>query len=60
MTLQQTMSMMQDRTGQDGGEDGGLSPAESYSTTVFGYRYSEGQPVPPRQLSGEAGTRPRT
>ncbi|WP_405773827.1 FAD-dependent monooxygenase [Streptomyces sp. NBC_01538] len=57
MTLQQTMSMMQDRTGQDGGEDGGLSPAESYSTTVFGYRYSEGQPVPPRQLSGEAGTR---
>ncbi|QNP69696.1 FAD-dependent monooxygenase [Streptomyces roseirectus] len=57
MTLQQTMAMMQDRTGQDGGEDGGLSPADSYSTTVFGYRYSEGAPVLPRLLSGEPGTR---
>ncbi|MFM9608656.1 hypothetical protein DF268_02670 [Streptomyces sp. V2] len=57
MTLQQTMAMMQDRTGAEGGEDGGLSPADSYSTTVFGYRYSEGPPVLPRLLSGEPGTR---
>ncbi|HEY8985321.1 MAG TPA: FAD-dependent monooxygenase [Streptomyces sp.] len=57
MTLQQTMAMMQDRTGAEGGDDGGLSPADSYSTTVFGYRYSEGAPVLPRLLAGEPGTR---
>ena len=67
MTLQQALSMMQERTGPDeeGGEGGGgdgeaataPDPAEAYSTTVFGYRYGEGPPVLPQHLSGEPGTR---
>ncbi|MGI5351681.1 FAD-dependent monooxygenase [Streptomyces sp. CA-250714] len=58
MTLQQALGMMQERTGPDGdGEGEGPDPAEAYSTTVFGYRYGEGPPVPPHALRGEPGTR---
>ncbi|WP_327391947.1 FAD-dependent monooxygenase [Streptomyces sp. NBC_01186] len=58
MTLQQALGMMQERTGPDGeGEGEGPDPAEAYGTTVFGYRYGEGPPVPPQHLSGEPGTR---
>ncbi|UNZ19943.1 FAD-dependent monooxygenase [Streptomyces sp. 891-h] len=58
MTLQQALGMMQERTGPDGdGEGEGPDPAEAYSTTVFGYRYGEGPPVPPQALRGEPGTR---
>lgn len=31
--------------------------AADYSTTVFGYRYGSGAPVPPEALNGEPGTR---
>ncbi len=49
---------MQERTGPDGdGEGEGPDPAEAYSTTVFGYRYGDGPPVPPHALRGEPGTR---
>lgn len=54
MTLQKTMAMMQERTGDDGGDSDGDS---GYATTVFGYRYGPGAPVAPAQLSGEPGTR---
>lgn len=54
MTLEQTMAMMQERTG-DHGVDG--STDDAYATTVFGYRYGPGAPVAPEQLSGEPGTR---
>ncbi|GAA2597992.1 FAD-dependent monooxygenase [Streptomyces axinellae] len=65
MTLQQALGMMQERTGPDGeggdgeADEGGAAPdpAEAYSTTVFGYRYGDGPPVPPQYLSGEPGTR---
>ncbi|WP_432108113.1 FAD-dependent monooxygenase [Streptomyces sp. AA1529] len=58
MTLQQALGMMQERTGPDGdGEEEGPDPAEAYSTTVFGYRYGDGPPVPPHALRGEPGTR---
>ncbi|MEU7316314.1 FAD-dependent monooxygenase [Streptomyces sp. NPDC007083] len=58
MTLQQALGMMQERTGPDGdGEGEGPDPAEAYSTTVFGYRYGDGPPVPPHALRGEPGTR---
>ena len=54
MTLQQTMAMMQERTGDQNGDG---SPEDGYATTVFGYRYGPGAPVPPERLSGEPGTR---
>ncbi|MDH2390840.1 FAD-dependent monooxygenase [Streptomyces sp. HNM0663] len=54
MTLQQALGMMQERTGD---EADGQDAAEAYGTTVFGYRYSDGPPVPPQHLSGEPGTR---
>ncbi|MBO8195131.1 FAD-dependent monooxygenase [Streptomyces oryzae] len=57
MTLQQALGMMQERTGPDGEGGEGPDPAEAYSTTVFGYRYGEGPPVPPHALRGEPGTR---
>jgi len=56
MTLQQTLSMMQERTGGSG------DPAEqdasaAYAAAVFGYRYGQGAPVPPPELNAEPGTR---
>ncbi|HEY8374616.1 MAG TPA: FAD-dependent monooxygenase [Pseudonocardiaceae bacterium] len=54
LTLQQTMSMMQERTGTEG-ED--AETGARFAATVFGYRYGEGDPVPPWLLSGEPGTR---
>jgi putative polyketide hydroxylase len=57
MTLQQTMAMMQERTGPDGDADGSGAADDGYATTVFGYRYGPGAPVAPAQLSGEPGTR---
>ncbi|HEX4221167.1 MAG TPA: FAD-dependent monooxygenase [Pseudonocardiaceae bacterium] len=67
-TLQQTLAMMQARTGSDSGADGeeqgqpqgfGGEPVQpvEYGTIVFGYRYQPGPPVPPEQLSGEPATR---
>jgi putative polyketide hydroxylase len=55
MTLQGTMAMMQERTGQEGGAE--PAPGPDYGTLVFGYRYTPGAPVPPAELSGEPGTR---
>ncbi|MEW2458943.1 FAD-dependent monooxygenase [Streptomyces albus] len=58
MTLQQALGMMQERTGPEGeGQEAGPDPAEAYGTTVFGYRYGDGPPVPPHALNGEPGTR---
>jgi putative polyketide hydroxylase len=53
MTLQQTLSMMQERTG-DGEEQ---DASASYATAVFGYRYGQGAPVLPTELNAEPGTR---
>jgi putative polyketide hydroxylase len=53
MTLQQTMSMMQERTGEGAEQD----DSTAYATAVFGYRYGQGAPVPPQQLCAEPGTR---
>lgn len=53
MTLQQTLSMMQERTGDAADQD----DSAAYATAVFGYRYGQGAPVPPTQLCAEPGTR---
>ncbi|MFV2088257.1 FAD-dependent monooxygenase [Micromonospora sp. LOL_021] len=53
MTLQGTMRMMQQRTGQPEQDD----TVPDYGTLVFGYRYTPGAPVSPAALSGEPGTR---
>ncbi len=53
MTLQQTLSMMQERTG-DGAEQ---DASAAYAAAVFGYRYGQGAPVPPPELNAEPGTR---
>ncbi|HET9141750.1 FAD-dependent monooxygenase [Actinophytocola sp.] len=53
MTLQQTLSMMQERTGDAAEQD----ESAAYATAVFGYRYGQGAPVPPTELNAEPGTR---
>jgi putative polyketide hydroxylase len=55
MTLQQTLAMMQERTGD--GDPAEQDASAAYAAAVFGYRYTQGAPVPPPELNAEPGTR---
>ncbi|APU14246.1 MULTISPECIES: FAD-dependent monooxygenase [Actinoalloteichus] len=53
LTFRQSLALMHDRTGDDADKD----HSADYGATVFGYRYDDGAPVAPSDLTGQPGTR---